>query len=48
MILEISFEKEEFKECREVHVVKSLVFTLLAKVNQLKGSLLKSIVFNNA
>lgn len=47
MNLGISFEREEFKECREVHDAKSLVFTLLAKVNQ-KGSLPKSGVSNNA
>jgi hypothetical protein len=47
MIQEILFEKEEFKECREVHVAQSLASTLLAKVNQ-KGSLPKSINSNNA
>ena len=46
-IQEILFEKEESKECREVHDAQSLVSTLLAKVNQ-KGSLPKSIDSNNA
>ena len=47
MIQEILFEKEESKECREVHVAQSLVSTLLAKVNQ-KGSLPKSIDSSSA